>query len=220
MKVIYTAIFGPYEELKEPTVVTPGWDYICYTDQPFESKVWRVIHTPLYLNNPQFLARRHKILWHILPEIKKYEFNMWIDASFTIACDLNEWWDRHFKAPFTCAKHPIRSCVYVEADICISHGRGNAIDIREQVLFYRSQGLPARNGVISSGILMRQNTLEPFYDAWFSNTNKFSLRDQLSFAYTSWVWDVKPNLIDWDYRERKDFIFLTHFNRRKTPRSF
>ena len=49
MKVIYTAIFGDYDTLKEPLVITPGWKYICYTDQDFESKVWEIKKVKLVL---------------------------------------------------------------------------------------------------------------------------------------------------------------------------
>jgi hypothetical protein len=63
-KVIYTAIFGPYEELKEPTVITPGWKYICFTDQPLKSNVWnvnQVKHGDLL--SSQRRARQYKILF-------------------------------------------------------------------------------------------------------------------------------------------------------------
>ena len=31
-KVVYTCISGNYDTLDEPRVVTPGWEYICFTD--------------------------------------------------------------------------------------------------------------------------------------------------------------------------------------------
>ena len=31
-KVAYTYIIGNYDSLKEPSVITEGWDYICFTD--------------------------------------------------------------------------------------------------------------------------------------------------------------------------------------------
>jgi hypothetical protein len=33
-KAVYTFIFGDYDDLKSPTIMTPGWDYICFTDDP------------------------------------------------------------------------------------------------------------------------------------------------------------------------------------------
>lgn len=40
--VIYTAIFGPYNDLI-PQRKIHGIDYICFTDQPFKSNTWKVI---------------------------------------------------------------------------------------------------------------------------------------------------------------------------------
>jgi len=31
-KVVFTFIINGYDTLKDPTIVTPGWDYLCYSD--------------------------------------------------------------------------------------------------------------------------------------------------------------------------------------------
>ena len=42
-KAIYTFIIGNYDTLKTPGVMTPGWDYICLTDNPtLKSTIWDV----------------------------------------------------------------------------------------------------------------------------------------------------------------------------------
>ena len=28
----YTVLSGDYDTLKKPTVITPGWKYVCFTD--------------------------------------------------------------------------------------------------------------------------------------------------------------------------------------------
>ena len=38
-KVIYTTIFGGYDNLVEPQHKPEGWDFICFTDSDIESKV-------------------------------------------------------------------------------------------------------------------------------------------------------------------------------------
>ena len=44
-KCIYTYIIGGYDSVKEPKVVTPGWDYICVTDNPnLKSEVWNIVN--------------------------------------------------------------------------------------------------------------------------------------------------------------------------------
>ena len=43
-KCIYTFIVGDYDNLKEPKIYTPDWDYICVTDNPnLKSDIWQII---------------------------------------------------------------------------------------------------------------------------------------------------------------------------------
>lgn len=217
--IIYTAIFGRYEELKDPLVVTPGWRYICFTDQPFTSKVWEIIQHPI-CETPQLTARAIKILPHkYLPAYTKK--SIWIDGSFTINCNLNEWWERRFTSPFSCIKHPIRNCVYEEAAACVKHNRGNAAQINNQIRKYRQLGVPARNGIISSGILMREHSkiVFDFCEKWHQELINNSTRDQLAFAFVAWKNRIHHET-KWDYRNQTEFIFLTHFNRRKNAKSY
>ena len=61
MKVVYTAILGSiYDDLKEPTVISPGWKYVCFTDQPLQSNIWEIRPVPT-TGNPQRQARELKI---------------------------------------------------------------------------------------------------------------------------------------------------------------
>lgn len=219
-KVIYTAIFGPYEELKRPKVITQGWSYICFTDQDFTSDVWQIIKVPVGENGPQLTARKIKILpQHFLPNTVNK--SIWVDGSFTINCNLDEWWNKRFTFPFTCIKHPIRKCVYEEAAACMKHNRGNVADIAAQAQKYRRLGLPARNGIISSGILMREHKLVVFQfcEKWYQELIENSTRDQLAFAFVAWKNRIH-NDTTWDYRNQTEFIFLTHFNRRKNAKSY
>ena len=42
-KVLYTFIFGDYDDLKTPSVSTEGGDYVCFTDNPrLRSEFWDV----------------------------------------------------------------------------------------------------------------------------------------------------------------------------------
>lgn len=218
MKRIYTAIFGPYDELKEPTVITPGWQYVCFTDQPLKSKVWEVINVQLdpdqLVYGPIRIARFYKL--KVFQYFDVFQ-SMWIDASFTINCDLNTWWDTHFVSPFTCISHPIRNCVYEEGAICIKNKRGVDDQILEQIREYARQMIPARNGLISSGILMRERTVEvgKLCDQWFDELMQHSTRDQLAFAAVIYRHPIPVHYITWDYRIGTEFKWLTHIHRRK-----
>ena len=41
-KVIYTAIFGSYDNLLEPKYIPEGWEFVCFTDTELTSANWTV----------------------------------------------------------------------------------------------------------------------------------------------------------------------------------
>lgn len=210
MKTIYTAIIGDYEELKEPLVVTPGWKYICFTDQDFKSDIWEIRKTKCYTGtSKRFLARQIKILFFNYIET---QCSIWIDGSFTINCDLNAWWDENFQKEMTCINHPIRNCIYAEAKTCIDVKRGDPIEILKQINAYTPY-IPEHNGLIQSGILMRkitENVVE-LCKNWYEEIQKYSERDQLSFAKAVIGHDI--HYINWNYQTGKEFIFKSHKKR-------
>lgn len=212
-KVIYTAIFGPYDELKEPLYVTPGWRYICYTDQPFKSKVWEIRPIKDFTNNgPQHSARWFKLMFH---ECILAPLSIWVDGSFTINTDLNKFVETRHKGQFSCAKHPIRNDVFDEGRACINNKRGPRDPILKQITSYIGR-VPRKNGLITSGILIRNRTPEviELCEKWWEELSNKSNRDQISFALVSMGYEHLIHTYDWDYRTAKDFIFKTHIHRR------
>lgn len=209
---VYTAIFSNYDDLKDPFFVTQGWRYVCYTDQDFKSDIWEVIKVPVMSCGPVKTARYYKIMFHKHIED---EFSLWVDGTFFINCDLTRWWKR-FQAPFTTVAHPFDRCVYVEIEACLNGGRGNRGQLTRQKRFLTSLNVPTENGLIASGVLMRQNTPEvrEFCELWWANVLKYSERDQIAFAYVNFI---KPNShvsIQWNYTQEKEFIHVPHLHKR------
>lgn len=216
IKVIYTALFGANDELKEPMVVTPGWEYICFTDQDLKSDVWQIKRIQVRDDGPARTARYVKINFHKYIEAEK---SIWIDASYIINCNLDEWWNR-FVPPFTCIKHPDRDCFYEEADAVISHGRDVDVNVKPQVDAYRSLGLPAHNGLIASGILMRWRSKEviDFCELWWHHVETYSIRDQLAWPLVDWYMPNMCKKLKWHYPTGLEFIYIPHKDRYNRPK--
>lgn len=211
MKVIYTAIFGNYDDLKEPGIVSDGWKYICYTDQPFTSSVWEIVHTPVPAGiDPQRYARWFKIMHWI-----DWEYSMWVDAAFHINVNLNDWWARTFELPFSCAKHPLRTCVYREIASCIANNRGMADELLRQQEAYKKEGVPDHNDrIITSGVLMRKNTPTciQLCEKWWNEVAAHSVRDQVAFAKVSIGYKIHTFV--WDYSQSKELKYIKHIKYR------
>lgn len=210
--VVYTAIFGNHDDLKEPAFVSPGWKYICFTDQDFKSDVWEVRKVPVMECGPVKTARYYKIMFHKHIES---EFSLWIDGTFVITTNLNRWW-RKFEAPFTVVNHPYDNCIYKDAESCLALGRGNKRMIERQTAFYKAMGIRKNSGLIASGVLMRQNTIpvREFCQTWWRQVQNWSERDQIAYGFANWK---HPNVIskrlDWNYQTEKEFTHIPHIGK-------
>ncbi len=209
--VCYTAIFSHYEELKHPKVITPNCRYICFTDQPLTSEVWEIIQAPLPLDvDPVRLARYYKIM-----EWVDWKRSIWVDGSFVIDTDLNIWWDKYFRLGLSAPAHPLRNDWFEECMDCIVSHRGDRIEVDKQMNEYKALGLPRYNGIIQSGILMRENTEEviTLCEAWWKEMTTRSSRDQIAFAKVSLGSNI-VNMYQFDYRMGREFIYHKHFKNR------
>lgn len=80
---ILTCLFGNYDMLREPLVVSNDYEYVCVTDNPnLKSKIWKII----YLNKLQLKSDMFKTYY-----VKQHPFEfvknkacLFIDASFLI----------------------------------------------------------------------------------------------------------------------------------------
>jgi hypothetical protein len=277
-KVCYTAIFGNYEELKEPAIVPlsieqfkthvnsamsfsielsnakdevqreflkkqgdrqlsivnkamgcnkytlsnitlstsqdelnsyTGFDFVCFTDQNITSKTWEIIKVEPELP-AQRMARKIKILPHFYLPNAQYTF--WLDASFQINCDLNDFWNKHFKSPLTAPAHPIRNCVYREIESCIANKRGDEDQLRRQSEIYKAQKVPNFGyNIITSGVLMREKTLgcTRMCEEWWEELSQHSARDQVAFAKISRGWLY--HTFKWDYTNNRDLKYIHHY---------
>lgn len=175
----YTCITNQYDQLHE--FETP-FRKICFTDQLIHSETWEV----------QLIDTEPKIF-------RKVKIN---PSLFLPAHDKSVWIDGHLvpndlslfdKSGFWLMEHPVRDCIYQEAQECIMLHKDNPSTILEQVNRYRLEGYPANNGLSATGILIRDNTTEnnAFNAFWWNQVRHGSVRDQLSFNYSAWKTGLK-----------------------------
>ena len=194
-KVIYTAILGNYDQLRTPKVENPDWDHVAFTDNPeLRSDIWdiRLIDSVEYGHTKT--ARWVKIMPHLFFD---HDLTMWIDGSFTIKCDLNTFVDAFHNDTYTLMSHG-RDCIYDEADCCARIGKDKREIIELQMKGYLAQGYPAHNGMVATGLMIRNKLPEvaEFCRAWWHEVRNGSKRDQLSFNYALWHRTLDVNIID------------------------
>lgn len=210
LKTLYTAIIGNYDDLKEPTIVSKDWQYVCYTDQDLTSDVWQIrkVESP---EHPQRLARRIKILFH---EYVETEHSFWLDAAFHIRVDLNDFWNRFYYDPFSVPSHPLRNDVFREIESCLANNRGDKEELIRQRTDYEKLNLKRFNGIITSGVMMRRKTDQviELCEMWHEELCKYSTRDQVAFAKVAQNWRIPT--YRWDYSQSKELVYTKHLKYR------
>lgn len=202
--VIYTAIFGGSDDLKQPTPQNESCDFICFADEDCraDAGIWRVSRTVPDLElGPRKQARRIKLLSHQvlsgghpasqfqpLSLRRPADLSIWIDGSIRIKSpnfvrDMRAVLGEDDWAMFV---HPDRDCIYSEALICSGLKKCHGMPVLEQVETYRSI-VPPHAGLYASGIIVRREPasarMRSVYELWWEEILRWTSRDQLSLPY-------------------------------------
>jgi len=86
---IYTAIYGDYDYLLDPLVVSNKADYICFTDsEDLTSDVWEIRRKTFPELSSQMSNRKMKILPHKF--LSEYDKSIYVDGNIKILDDLGK----------------------------------------------------------------------------------------------------------------------------------
>ena len=224
--VVYTAIYGNKDVLKDPLHINKNFDYICFTDnKDIKSNVWEIIHSDAVCKDPVRSAKIFKVKPH--EYLQDYEISIWVDANFLICSDLNQFVNLlGDQANTLLFEHDQgRNCIYDEAEIISLHGKDDPEIINKQVKKYKEEGYPEKNGLTANSILLRRHNeddIKELMNLWWEEINQHSRRDQISFCYCKWKLNTKMYMLrypNFDIRLNNWFRWLPH-NYESQPWSF
>lgn len=195
-KIIYfTAIFGWYDNLKDPKQVNKNAKYICFCDRytkrklKNKCKVWKF----KVVEPKQKTLRRENRYWkinsHITLKNYNYDISVYVDGRFQIWQDftpkLERWLgNNHF------ALETITSinCSYTQAE---NYMKKNVCDkhlATKQIEFYKEEGFPKHYGLTANYFIIRRNSrrVNNVNKRWWKQIENFCTRDQVSFMYSLW----------------------------------
>ena len=201
MNTCYTIITNNYDSLKEPTVVSKGWEYVCLSDRMRTSETWKV-HL-IEGDNRDYKIRPYNVLFEGI--------TLYVDGSMQIIGDLNELIEE-VPTWFSIWKHPHRNCTYKEAKAVVSLKNQNKGLVDQQMQRYKDEGFPGNWGLGANGIMIRDTSdrgVRRICEEWWIEYGKGASRDQLSLMYCFWKRAVKPHLFR-DFIMQKYFIWGAH----------
>lgn len=183
--VVYTALFGRYEQLNEqPVAASSDLPFVCFTDDPtLVSDSWDVrVVEPAFAADPVRSARRLKILGP--PLDPSPTTTLWIDNSVVLTRPpellLADWLaDADFAAPL----HSFRSRVVDEFEAVLHDERDDPARVNEQLSHYLAscpdvlEAPPLWTALLAR---RRNPAVEQMAEVWYQHVLRYSRRDQLS----------------------------------------
>ncbi|MEA2019484.1 MAG: glycosyltransferase, partial [Campylobacterota bacterium] len=214
-KVVFTAIFGNYDNLKNPEYVNSDWDYVCYTDNKnIKSDIYTIKYVEPVFSESVRNARMIKVLPHLF--LIGYEYTLWIDGSVRLRGHNIKNLIKEMKLKnnyIFIHEHIKRDCIYDEAMACLLIGKDKEQDILKQMKYYFRNGFPDKNGLVESAQILREHNNSKtikLNETWWKVLNDYSFRDQLSFNYAIWKENLSYGRMQGVQWQDKYFKMLKH----------
>jgi hypothetical protein len=187
--VVYTALFGDYDNLTDPQNSFEGCDFICFTDQKnINSPIWKIVHVESKHLSNSLMNRQFKLLPH--KYFSDYEYSLYIDANILIKNNPNDLLMKYLTINrFAAPKHLTRDCIYSEAKECIALNRMTFKSAVAQMKKYKRAGMPESFGLTENGIMFRRHNAPKMImltQDWWNELTHENQRDQLSLPYMLW----------------------------------
>ncbi len=209
-RVIYTALFGAYDQIIEPEEVDTNCDYICFTDRvDCQSDVWTfcIVQSDL---PPNLANRQYKALPQIY--LKEYKQSLYIDANIGLKKSPSSLFDKYLQyGDMAIPRHPFRDCIYEELERCVYSGK----IIKEKALFlekkYEMEGFPRNFGLGENNIILRRHdsdALNNLMMLWYQFIMNDCERDQVSLFYLAWRESFNIKLISESSKRPNPFFYF------------
>lgn len=216
--VVYTAIFGDYDDLIDPKEKFEGCDFICFTDrEDFQSDVWKIKIVKNCDLPSNMMNRKYKILPHLF--LSEYEWSIYVDGNIAILKNPLELAEKYLsKYSIVVPKHFVRDCAYEEAKECLRLGKVKYEEVKRQMDKYRREGFPPKFGLGENNVILRRHNEEKVIKImrdWWNEINTYTQRDQLSLAYVLWKNGEKFHFMNESARGGKPFRLKLHTKDRR-----
>ncbi len=198
--VIYTSIFGAYDNPQEPLFVPDNCDYYIITDQKISTKsAWKAKNPESLIQDYTDLSnaeknRYCKMLPHIL--FPEYRYSIYIDGNIKSITDLTELVNRCNDSGMALHLHKARKCVYEEIEACKILGKAPVSALEKFQDFLEKEKFPKNYGLNDCSVIVRDHknpTVIQIMNEWWTMFHETEVkRDQLIFPYLLYLHHLTP----------------------------
>lgn len=221
--VVYTAIAADYDQLRPVKLLSPGVDYVCFTEPGKPAAPgWTARSLPRLDLPPQSENRYAKFHPHLL--FPDHDASIYVDGNIEIVGDMAVFANDALPDKCTIAlyDHPVRISAFEEAIECALVGFDYCSSIRRQLQRYNAEGFASTGGLLEGNVIARRHhdaavirAMSCWWEEWMDGVK----RDQLSLMYI--LWKAQPRLRRLglhDGRFTHDY-FVYHAHRQKLGRT-
>lgn len=194
---VYTAVFGPVDEIREPIFTPDNCDFFIFTDQPMsETSAWTrqpMQNMPIEIRQDNILMSRYVKMFpdRFFPD---YDFTIYVDGKYQVRTDLTEFIQDMNPIGLRMFKHPLRTSVYQEIEACIQHHKGSKPDLLAYSKRLKQAQMPDHYGLLEGGVIVREThnaQCQTIMQQWWEEFRQYVKRDQLSLPYVLWMNNVQ-----------------------------
>lgn len=186
--IIYTAIYGNYDRIRDPGIVPDNCKFIIYTDNMYtNSSIWerREYHSK-YFDALSDLEKNRFIKMHPHLLFPESEYSVYLDGSIWIISDLTELVNYIPKEGFAFHIHSSRNCIYDELRAAYIYKKIDKNEFNKFKKFITESNMPTAYGMLECGIIARKHhelLCIKIMNEWWDMFERYIKRDQISLPY-------------------------------------
>jgi hypothetical protein len=185
-KVIYTANFGNYDDLR-PICQFKGWDRVVFTDNKnLKVEGWKTIFV-----SGEGVRKQREIKILSNKYLKDYSLSIYQDANMKILSTPDEYLEVvKYQGGFMTANHPTRTSIYEEALKIVDFKKDKSeIVFKHIVNLFEFTKMPDNYGLFETGVIIRDNSKEVarLENKWYKYLMMGTHRDQISLPFAKFM---------------------------------
>jgi hypothetical protein len=218
--VVYTCLTGNYEKPAQNHVTDDNVKYVYFSDKKtsvadgWELKIIEGLeHLDDKDKNRYIKMNPHKFL-------KEFDMSIYIDCNIKIINKLTNIFSKakQDSESIFMYEHPFTNCTYKELEIIVNKGLASFSEAKKQYMRYKSLSFPINFGLFEANIIIRKhdNDTQRLMEAWWSEYNNSTKRDQTSLMFASFQTGISIcNLGKCNLREGGDYFYLDLSKRKR-----
>lgn len=190
-RVIYSAVFGGYDEVRP--IRAAGFRTCLFSDTPIRADGWENVVVERRFEDARREARMYKALAH--QWFADVEMSLWMDGNTELLVEPGVLFAYLDGADIALPRHPTSRTLADEAALIVALGKADERSVYRQLARYDS-GLPVG---ATTWLLRRHNeAIRALDEAWWAEMTVHTLRDQLSLPHCLQRLGIEPGLIEVD----------------------